>query len=141
MSIPVFDTVSFEVRPPSATMTLANVLPLIAITVLLQNISPVHPFTAKSSSICRHTRNAQKLHRRTSSVLHAESDDDDLSDNFLNFLKKNKPLESEEEEEEEEEEEKPSATADDAVKPSLFKEIISGRGNFLQENFWYEQEN
>ena len=60
--------------------------------------------------------------------MHAESEDaDDLSDNFLNFLKKNKQEEEDEEEEvDEEEEEKADGGGDDEVKPSLFKEIISG---------------
>lgn len=103
---------------------------LLAVVALLQQLTPVYPFLSRTSSLCSSKTNALRYQLRDLLPLHAaeEDDADDLSSNFLNFLKKNKEeIVGQDDDEEEEEEE---VTADDnkeeTIKPSLFKEIISG---------------
>ena len=108
-------------------MSSGMLLPVIAIAALLQNVAYVSAFVVTSSSLSSKNYFTRYHARNCLAPLRAEKDDDvdDLSNNFLNFLKKSKEEEDEEEEEEEEEKEETSSD-DEKIKPNLFKEIVTG---------------
>lgn len=107
-------------------MSSGMLLPVIAIAALLQNVAYVSAFVVTSSSLSSKNYFTRYHTRNCLAPLRAEKDDDvdDLSNNFLNFLKKSKEEEDEEEEEEEEKEE--TSSDDEKIKPNLFKEIVTG---------------
>jgi hypothetical protein len=108
-------------------MSSGMILPVIAVAALLQNVAHVSAFVVASSSLSTKSYFTRYRTRNCMAPLRAEKDDnvDDLSNNFLNFLKKSKEEEDEEEEEEEEIEE--SSSDDEKIKPNLFNEIVSGQ--------------
>ena len=116
-------------------MSSGMLLPVIAIAALLQNVAYVSAFVVTSSSLSSKNYFTRYHARNCLAPLRAEKDDDvdDLSNNFLNFLKKSKEEEDEEEEEEEEEKEETSSD-DEKIKPNLFKEIVTGETFSLRLN-------
>lgn len=102
-------------------------LRVIAIAGLLQNVAHVSAFVVTSSSLSSKSYFTRYHARNCLAPLRVEKDDDvdDLSNNFLNFLKKSKEEEDVEEEEEEDNEE--TSSDDEKVKPNLFNEIVSGQ--------------
>jgi hypothetical protein len=118
-------------------MSSGMLLPVIAIAALLQNVAYVSAFVVTSSSLSSKNYFTRYHARNCLAPLRAEKDDDvdDLSNNFLNFLKKSKEEEEDEEEEEEEEEEKEETSSDDEkIKPNLFKEIVTGETSSFRLN-------
>lgn len=115
-------------------MSSGMLLPVIAIAALLQNVAYVSAFVVTSSSLSSKNYFTRYHARNCLAPLRAEKDDDvdDLSNNFLNFLKKSKEEEDEEEEEEEEKEE--TSSDDEKIKPNLFKEIVTGETFSLRLN-------
>lgn len=119
-------TKTSRINQYTSTMTVNMLMLLAPAVVLLQNTLSVSSLPVKQSLHRSRAQNYQRSPRVEFTGLFAgsEEEEDELSSNFLNFLKKTKEIEVDEDEEEEE----ITETAENVVKTkeNIFKEIASG---------------